>query len=144
MQAIDNRPHDFNQCVYLTSFAIGFYASSILSLIAVSFDRYRAICHPISYRVSPGTYSTKLTIVFCWIGGMSFGSLPALGLTSDEFHGKCFATTVLEFNYLFVCCIFSCFGSASVMIVVYGLIYRSVAKHVSSFNESTKASKLIL
>lgn len=130
-QAINSKRNEFEVCLYLTAIAIGLFISSILSLIAVTVDRYRAICYPITYRNSTGTFSTKIIIICCWVLGITFGLLPAMGWNSSQYEGECTLAAVLDFNYLMACCVITGFGSTSIMIILYSLIYCRVSKFVS-------------
>lgn len=119
-----------NVCVYLLSILIGVYSTSIFSLIAVSVDRYWAICHPVSYRNSKGTRLTKCITASCWIIGMIFGSLPAIGWKNKDFDGNCYATSIADFSFLLASCIINCSATLGI-IGLYGFIFSAINKQVS-------------
>lgn len=72
----------------LNSFLLAVFSVSMFSLLAVSFDRFWAVCYPVTYHVS-GTKTTKTVIAFCWIFGIFFGFLPTFGWNSGHFDNKC-------------------------------------------------------
>lgn len=130
-QANDNRPYNYQLCLYLTCTSVFLCMTAIISLIAVTVDRYRAICHPIAYRSATGTFSTKCIVGLCYALGLLIGFLPALGWRNEEFNGKCFILTTMPFDYILLCTVFTCFGTISVMLVLYGCILYTVCKLVS-------------
>lgn len=130
-QANDNRPHNYQLCLLSTCTCISTCMTAIFSLIAVTVDRYRAICHPVAYRNATGTFSTKCIVVLCHVLGFLIGFLPAFGWRNEEFSGKCFMLTVMAFDFILFCSAFTCFGTNAVMIGLYGCILYTVCKLVS-------------
>jgi ABC-type multidrug transport system permease subunit len=123
-------PHDFRLCLLLNSFLLAVFAVSMFSLLAVSVDRFWAVCYPVTYHVK-STSSTKIIIIFCWIFGILFGFLPVFGWNSGQFDNKCDLRVIADFNYLLVVCVAIAFTSTVIIIVLYALIYRAVLKQVS-------------
>jgi hypothetical protein len=101
----------------------------MFSLLAVSVDRFWAVCYPVTYHVK-STSSTKIIIIFCWIFGILFGFLPVFGWNSGHFDNKCDLRVIADFNYLLVVCVAIAFTSTVIIIVLYALIYRAVLKQV--------------
>jgi adenosine receptor A2a len=102
---------------------------SIFSLVAVSFDRFIAICYPMTYQ----TISTRLiktVITVCWLAAIILGFLPSLGWNSGKLDGFCSLPSVADFNYTFY--ITACIDlvSALAIAVFYFMIYREIVKLV--------------
>lgn len=101
----------------------------MFSLVAVSFDRCWAVCYPVTYHVR-GTATTKVIILFCWVFGIVFGFLPALGWNSGRFDNKCDLRVIADLNYLFFICVVIAFMSTVAILVLYLLIYCAVLRQV--------------
>lgn len=71
-QNFDYRPHDYNLCKFSTCVTCSLCITYFNCWIAVAVDRYHAICRPISYRISTGTFSTKCILVLCWFSSISW------------------------------------------------------------------------
>ena len=102
----------------------------MFSLLAVSADRYLAICHPLKYHVK-GPRKTKIVICLCWAFGSFFGFLPTFGWNSGKFADQCDLRVIADFNYLLFICSAISFLSTAVILVLYFLIYRAVMKQVN-------------
>lgn len=73
---------------------------SFVSLVAVSIDRYLAICYPIEYYRIIGPKTTIFAVTLCWLYGV-IGILPALGWKKLEpFNGNCHPQNVLAKEYI--------------------------------------------
>lgn len=133
-QVLTESPSDFTQCLCLTSFAIFVYGASLSSLSAVSFDRFWAICYPISYRNRNNPSVTRKIIWCWWMFPFLIGILPVLGWNGEKSYtrdgdNKCSLSYVLHFNYIFLCCFFACLGCLG-MILLYFLIYCKLVRQV--------------
>lgn len=115
----------------MTSFSVSLFAASILSLVAITIDRYFAICHPIAHRVSYERFSGKFIIICCWTIGILFGIFPAIGWKNSNYEGDCIGAAIYGSGFLIACCIFTS-APTSIMIVLYSLIYCKVSELVGS------------
>lgn len=113
----------------LHSFLLAVFSVSLFSLVAVSIDRCWAVCFPVTYHVK-STTTTKLIIVFCWLLGFFFGSLPTLGWSRGSFDNKCDYRIVTDLNNLMLVCAAIAFLSTLLIAVLYLLIYCEILKQV--------------
>lgn len=115
------------------SISTGTYATLTHCLVAVSIDRYWAICHPVSYQNSKGMGMSRYIILFCWILGMVTGFMPVFGLSNKEFAGHCNMTNIVDIDYLLAMTVFTCCGSIVTMVILYSLIYYRIVGQASSW-----------
>lgn len=120
--------HEF--CVWMMSLVIVMFGVTINLLVALSVDRYWAICHPMSYFVVKNAGFKKWIIVSCVALGVVLGSLPALGWSNSSIY-SCYVVDVLSFGFMFLCCLWT-LGSTLLIIILYGLIYKEISEHVST------------
>lgn len=130
MQGITGYPHDHQQCLLLNSFLLAVFAASHFSLVAVSIDRYWAVCDPVTYHVRTERV-TKLIILMCWIMGIIVGFMLSFGWNSGNSAYRCDLRTIVDFNYLYFVCFAIAFPSTLIILVLYFLIYRAILKQVS-------------
>jgi hypothetical protein len=132
LQLATGEPRDFTLCVLGYSFMMSVYKVSIFSLVAVSFDRYLAICHPMVYKTKSSRF-IKTVIAVCWLLGIFLGFLPSLGWNRGELDGLCYLATIADFYYSFY--ITACIDllAALTLAVFYFLIYREIVRMVMTF-----------
>lgn len=100
------------------------------SLVAVSFDRFWAICFPISYHNKNTPFVTKTIIIISWIFPFAVGSLPIFDAQGrNRFQDKCIVTTILNSNVIIACTFFTCLGCL-LMMILYSFIYCRIKKQV--------------
>lgn len=121
----------------MTSFIFVMFGININLLVALSANRYWAVCHPTSYFTSKENGYQKWIIFTSVFIGTILGILPAIGWNSGYFDGACYLVDLVSFSYLFLCCSWT-LASSVVIIILYGLIYKSLAKHVSLWRPSSK------
>lgn len=128
-KAIDDMPHDFNQCLWVSSLVIFLYGASMQALVMMSVDRLWAIYFPFSYH-SRTRNSVTIVLALSWIPAVFDGGLPLFGWNrKDEFKGKCIVTlimdtrkSILSSSYIFV--------SLIAMIIMYTMIYIAIVRQV--------------
>ena len=77
-----------------------FCITSVLTLTAVSVDRYLAIVHPLEYPTWLSMKRSKMVVVCLWLMAFFAALLPVLGWSRYVFHIECF---------VFFCVFFVCF-----------------------------------
>lgn len=132
-QFIVNMPHDFQQCLYLTSFVVFIYAVSMASVVAVSIDRFWAISFPISYRNNKLRRNVSRAIISTyWIVPFYLAMLPIFDEDVEKrYRGKCVFTDILSQKLMLLHATNLSIGCA-VMIVMYCVIFCKIAKQVRS------------
>lgn len=108
---------------------MGVFATSMFCLTAISYDRYRAVCHPLSYHVS-GTNRTKIVIALCWIFGFLCGFIPTFAWKDGVIDDKCDLRIMADLNYLLYMCGLHTVLSVVIIMILYVLIYRAILKQV--------------
>ena len=121
-------PRHYKFCLYLSSFCTGVFIVSLFALLAVSIDRFWAVCYPLTYHVRDANLA-KAGIAVCWIFGLALGSLPVLGWNSGQWDGLCDYRVITDLNYLLFMCALT-FTPAMTIIVLYVLIYREIMNQV--------------
>lgn len=117
-----------NVCNWVTPFMVMPFAVAIGLVLALTIDRYRTVCRPISYHNSRNSGLQKWIVLAFWMFGIVVGS-SILGWPNENI-ASCRLTDVLGFTSMFLM-FFCIFGAAVVIIILYGLIYRCATKQVS-------------
>lgn len=110
------------------------FTISINLLVAISADRYWAVCQPISYHVLKRSGYKKLVIAGCVVIGMVIVSPPILGWKEGCFPKGCFydKTYAKMFDHLNYWIYWTC-GATAAIVTLYGLIFKSISDRVSNF-----------
>lgn len=120
---------DEELCTIFTTFNMIVFTIVINLIVALSADRYWAICHPISYfTIKDSGYKSKV-ILACIVLGMISGISPAMG-HRNLLAENCYFVSILSYD----CLIFSSFllsASCSVIVVFYALIYKTLSDQVN-------------
>ncbi|OCU00424.1 hypothetical protein XELAEV_18006200mg [Xenopus laevis] len=94
-------------CVLQMFTYAGFGGSECFLLAAMSFDRYVAICHPLTYLKTMNKKTLLILILFCYLGGLlngfvqtwfSFFHLNFCGLTQYIKHFYCDVIALIEIS----------------------------------------------
>ncbi|KAL7028399.1 hypothetical protein ACKWTF_005821 [Chironomus riparius] len=130
-------------CLCMISTVLSTFSISKFSILAITIDRYRAIIHPLSYRLvrkSPPITS----IVFCWITGITIGALPLFGWrdnTLDNIKEQCTFSKIKSTSYFLFQNITSTVTPMISILLIYGLIYVKVRKMNKKNDESKNESE---
>lgn len=130
LQALDQRPHDFEKCFILMSLMMVVSGSTLTSMIALSVGRFWAICFPFSYR-NQNTFRLNLIIIAAsWITSV----MAVMPLFTDQeirsrFNKKCTITTFLTFSTFRTHSVTSTIYTV-VIILLYFSMYRALTKQV--------------
>ncbi|XP_071790583.1 adenosine receptor A2a-like [Asterias amurensis] len=127
----EGQPHNFYGCLIMLNFLLWLCATSTFSLIGVTVDRYIAVAFPLKY---PGIMTTRralATIVGSWILAGIVGFLPVVGWNRGEPEvPRCIFMEVIDMKYMAFNCLVVIFVPFTVMLVLYGFIYRAIRKQL--------------
>lgn len=117
-------------CIVLGSINIFVNVVQINLIIALSVDRYWAVCHPVSYfQWRNSNHKTWIILGSVFLGAL-IGTIPLI-----EWHEKvfeiCFPENIFSPRFLNFCSVFMVF-SCTIIVTIYTLIYKSISAHVSS------------
>lgn len=131
-------PENFLACKFMLSLLLVLCTTSILSLLAVSVDRFWAILYPFAYKRIMHSKTIIGIIVICWILGGIIGFLPVVGWNQGRpTEPGCYFTVIMDYNFL----VFIYFGTIvlpSVMMAwfycrIYAVVLKQVKYTFSSF-----------
>lgn len=131
-------PKDFHACLATTSLLLILCTGSIVSLVAVTVDRFWAIVMPLSYPAVMTPFAARTVISAAWFLATVVGLLPIFGWNRGApTQPGCFFTKVTDPRYL----VFLYFGtivSPSVFMgLLYAIIYRTVKLQASLWTFQT-------
>lgn len=116
-------------CSVVTSIIMMLFTILINLLLALSADRYWAICHPLSYFKSDKSVIQKWVILFCCLIGICGGIPPMFGygLNKDNLNEpSCNIKDIYVFEYVILTCVYT-LSATSMVIVFYSLIYKAIS-----------------
>lgn len=124
-------PRNFHVCLLMTSLLLLLCTGSIMSLVAVTVDRFWAIVLPLAYPCIMTPTRARTFIFFAWLLATVVGLLPTLGWNRGvPPEPRCFFTEVTHPGYL----VFIYFGTivtpSLFMALIYIFIYRTVKLQV--------------
>jgi adenosine receptor A2a len=125
-------PRDFHLCLLMNSVLMLLCTGSILSLVAVTVDRFWAIVHPLTYTVDMTKHRASVVIACCWTLAAIIGLLPVAGwYRCVPPEPRCFFMEVMDFRYLAFVYFATIICPVLFMAVVYVIIFRAVRLQVS-------------
>lgn len=113
-------------CRILISIGLSLFTVSFLSTLAVSIDRYFAICHHSYYRMVLGKKYTLVSIAVCWIMSF-FGFAPVFGWRREN---SCDYKCILSDDFIIIVGIFFAFIPSLILSIVHGIIYKTIYNQV--------------
>jgi len=124
-------PRHFRLCLFMNSILMMLCTGSILSLVAVTVDRFWAIVRPLTYTVDMTARRAQIVIACSWTTATVIGLLPAAGWNAGEpVESRCFFMEVMDFRYLafiyFVTIVAPTLFMAIVYVVIFNVIRRQV------------------
>lgn len=125
-------PRHLHLCMFSVSLIIVLCTVSILSLVAVSADRYWAILYPMAYSTNSNTKIAISIICICWIMGLLIGFLPLMGWRAAKGPtlDACEFSSVMDYNYLVFLYLATIILPALFMATSYAHIYTVVIKQI--------------
>ncbi|XP_074074913.1 olfactory receptor 2AJ1-like [Macrotis lagotis] len=143
----------FSGCGLQIFLSVIFVGAECLILVAMSYDRYIAICHPLRYPILMNHRISVLMATGCWLGGIINSTihttyalhLPFCSRTIDHFFCEipamlklsCIDTSQYE-GGVYVTAVFFLLIPFSTIIASYGQILRTVL-HMKSMEAQKKA-----
>ncbi|XP_026811509.1 adenosine receptor A2b-like [Rhopalosiphum maidis] len=125
-------PRHLHLCMFSVSLIIVLCTISILSLVAVSADRYWAILYPMAYSTNSNTKIAISIICICWIMGLLIGFLPLMGWRAAKGPSldACEFSLVMDYSYLVFLYFATIILPALFMATSYAHIYTVVIKQI--------------
>nr|XP_004611661.1 unnamed protein product [Sorex araneus] len=139
-----SRSISFTGCAAQVFLVIGFAGAEFALLLAMSYDRYAAICHPLHYEAIMSRGACVRMVTASWFSGCMYGSLHVAGTFSVRFCGPnivrqffcdipsllvlaCPGDQILEYAFIIGSCglAFVCFA---LMVVSYVHIFSTVLR----------------
>ena len=125
-------PRQFRVCLVMNCVLMLLCTGSILSLVAVTVDRFWAIVRPLSYSADMTRRRALVVIACCWTTATVVGLLPAAGWNAGEpRQPRCFFMEVMDFRYLAFVYFATIVAPTLFMAVVYVFIFKVVRRQVS-------------
>lgn len=119
----------FTLCTFMIEINGTMCMIQINLLVALSADRYLAVCKPIKYFNQRSSGNQKFIVLTCVILAV-LNQLPiTLGWNSGV-HGTCYIIDILAFDYMLMCGMWTTVAFVVIMIH-YVLIYKSLSERVS-------------
>jgi len=126
-------PRHFRLCLFMNSILMLLCTGSILSLVAVTVDRFWAIVRPLNYSVDMTGRRALIVIACCWVTATVIGLLPAAGWNAGEpREPRCFFMELMDFRYLAFIYFATIVAPSLFMAVVYVIIYKVVRRQVTA------------
>ena len=120
-------PRHFRLCLVINSVLMLLCTGSILSLVAVTVDRFWAVVRPLSYAADMTRRRALVVIAACWTTATVIGLLPAAGWHAGEpRQPRCFFMEVMDFRYLAFVYFATIVAPTLFMAVVYVVIFLSL------------------
>jgi len=128
-------PRHFRLCLFMNSILMLLCTGSILSLVAVTVDRFWAIVRPLTYAVDMTGRRAQVVIACCWTTATVIGLLPAAGWNAGEpVQPRCFFMELMDFRYLAFVYFATIVAPSLFMAVVYIIIYKIIRRQVTSLS----------
>ncbi|XP_051996510.1 adenosine receptor A1 [Xyrauchen texanus] len=128
----------FYTCVFISSLLIIITQSSILSLLAITIDRFLRVKIPTSYSIIVTQRRVWIAVGFCWILSFLAGLVPMAGWhqsppgNNSTASIQCQFSSVMSMNYMVY---FNFFGwvvvPLTVMIGLYAEIFRIISSQLN-------------
>ncbi|XP_069547207.1 adenosine receptor A1 [Brachyistius frenatus] len=136
----------FYTCLFLSCLLLIITQSSILSLLAIAFDRYLRVKIPTRYTTIVTQGRAYVAVCLCWILSFLTGLVPMIGWNNHDVQGNlsssdeivCEFTAVMRMDYMVY---FNFFGwvvvPLTIMITLYGEIFRVIRRQLNRRAEAT-------
>ena len=125
-------PRHFRLCLLMNSVLMLLCTGSILSLVAVTVDRFWAVVRPLTYTVDMTPRRAQIAIACCWTTATVIGLLPAAGWNAGEpIEPRCFFMELMDFRYLAFIYFATIVAPSLFMAVVYVIIFKVVRRQVT-------------
>ena len=137
-------PRQFRLCLLMNSTLMMLCTGSILSLVAVTVDRFWAVVRPLRYAADMTGRRAMVVIACCWATATVIGLLPAAGWHAEQpIQPRCFFMEVMDFRYLAFVYFATVVAPTLFMAVVYVVIFKVVRRQVMmSLNLSTLLTEI--
>lgn len=134
LKMLDPKTFDsyFSLSLSLVSVNIMMNSVQINLILAVTIDRYIAVCHPIFYFQTRNSSRKKWIVFACFVFGIIPGSIAILEHHDTDFS-SCSLKNVVTINYLYYCTFCTVLPSIAIT-MTYAFINKAISKRVSLTN----------
>ncbi|KAK1153127.1 adenosine receptor A1-like [Acipenser oxyrinchus oxyrinchus] len=131
----------FYICLFISCIILIITQSSILSLLAIAFDRYLRVKIPMKYKIIVNQRHAVIIAIVCWLISTVLGIIPMLGWNNKTSPGnetttmnstciKCTFLSVMSISYMVYLNFFGwVLAPLLLMIYLYGTIFYKIRKH---------------
>lgn len=126
MQTIKIFPPTFELCLAQAILLQNVYNISVATLLAISLERFWAVCYPMSHRRNNSSGVSKTIVFFSWTIPILAGMWSVFDHVPKELYtGKCRSKYVVKRDVKFVHRTFLA-GSTIFLIVLHGIIFWKI------------------
>jgi|SRR6218665_1153224 len=124
-------PKNFHACMIMTSILMLLCTGSIMSLVAVTIDRFWSIMKPFTYPATMTHNKARVTIFVCWCLSTVIGLLPLFGWHRGRPpEPRCFFVEVMDPWYLVFIFFATIVAPSIFMGAIYAVIFSEVRRQV--------------
>ncbi|KAG5680765.1 hypothetical protein PVAND_010252 [Polypedilum vanderplanki] len=114
-------------CKLTISNIIAVRTVSINNVLLISFDRYKALSHPIKYAAKQSKFSLKISIFSSWFFGLLLGFIICF-YNNDKHETECTFKNIITRDYAYFLQFVSSVLPFTTLVVIYSYVYLAMRK----------------
>ncbi|XP_064621790.1 adenosine receptor A1-like [Lineus longissimus] len=133
--------NDFYGCLILNCIVVILTQGSIFSLLAIAFERFVAVRHPLRYQEWFSNKTAGIAIIVLWLAAVLIGLVPTFGWHGTRYiEGSCQFTIVIDMKYMVY---FNFFGFVLIPLVILFFIYFYIFYAVRKQSQKIAALEIV-